>query len=99
MELESDHKLAFMDMEIHHHEDERLTNTVYRKKTHTDKNLQFDSYHPMAYKQAVVKTLFFNRVNRICSSLCEKELEEKCIFAALRNNGYHHILRLPQRNK
>ena len=72
VELESGCKLAFLVMEIHHHEDGRLTTTLYRKKPQTDKCLQFDSHNPMAHKQAVVKTLF-NRANRICSSLCEKE--------------------------
>ena len=34
-----DCKLAFLDTEIQHHEDGRLTTTVYRKKTRTDKYL------------------------------------------------------------
>ena len=50
----------------------KINNSIYRKKTHLDKYLQFDSHHQMAHKQAVVKTLF-NRAIRICSSLCEKK--------------------------
>ncbi len=54
-EIEEEVKLAFMDTEITHHPDGTLSTTVYRKSTHTDKYLYFNSYHRIAHKLAVVK--------------------------------------------
>ncbi len=45
VERECDGKLSFLDTEIVHHSDGSLTTNVYRKTTHTDKYLSFDSYH------------------------------------------------------
>ena len=87
MESESNGKIAFLDTEIHHHEDGSLSTTVYRKKTHTDKYLSFDSHHPMAYKNAVAGTLF-NRANKICSFHPDRVKEEVHITTALKRNGY-----------
>ena len=57
-ELEFERKLAFLDTEITHHKDGSMSTNVYRKKTHTNKYLSFDSHHPMAHKNAVARTLF-----------------------------------------
>ena len=89
-ESESDGKLAFLDTEITHHEDGSMTTTVYRKKTHTDKYLSFDSHHPMAHKNAVARTLF-KRAEVICSSLPERIAEELHITETLKENGYPHL--------
>ena len=57
-EVEENEKLAFLDTAITHHKDGSLTTSVYRKKTHTDKYLSFESHHPIAHKLSVVNTLF-----------------------------------------
>jgi len=85
-ETETEGKLSFLDPLITHHPDGDLSTTVFRKATHTDKYLNFQSHHPTAHKAAVARILF-SRAN-ICSSLMEKGVEEKHITHALKNNGY-----------
>ena len=58
VELEEEKRLPFLDTEITHHQDGSLSTKVYRKKTHTDKYLSFESHHQLAHKNAVGKTLF-----------------------------------------
>ena len=86
-ETESEGKLSFLDTQITHHPDGDLSTTVYRKATHTDKYLDFQSHHPLAHKAAVVRTLF-SRADNICSSLLEKGTEEEHVTRALKSNGY-----------
>ena len=76
-----------MDTQITHYPDGELSTTVYRKATHTDKYLDFQSHHPLAHKAAVEWTLFF-RADNICSSPLEKGTEEKHVTHALKSNGY-----------
>ena len=45
-----DNKLAFLDCHVHLNPNGSLNSTVYRKPTHIDHNLQFDSYHPLSTK-------------------------------------------------
>ena len=42
-EGQSDHKLAFLDCLVRIEKDRTLSVSVYRKQTHTDQNLQFES--------------------------------------------------------
>ncbi len=49
---EKEGKLAFLDTDISHHPDGSLSMTVYRKKTHANKYLDFQSHHPLAHKIA-----------------------------------------------
>ncbi len=86
-EMEEDHQLAFLDTNITHHSDGSFSTSVYRKKTHTDKYLSFDSHHPLAHKVAVAKTLFI-RANNICTSPHDQKKEKNHIVDALRTNGY-----------
>ena len=46
METEKDNKLAFLDTAVLREPDGRLTTSVYRKPTHTDQYLAYDSHHP-----------------------------------------------------
>ena len=101
VELENENKLSFLDTEISHHPDGSLTTTVFRKKTHTDRYLAFDSHHPTSQKVAVAKTLF-TRADNICSTKVDKDEERTHISNVLQANGYPHSLiennsRLPSR--
>ena len=53
-----------------------LSITVYRKPTHTDQYLQWDSHHNLSAKFSVINTLF-HRVQTVCSNpeLLKKEKE------------------------
>ena len=46
MELEREGSLPFLDTKVTRLADGKLDITVYRKKTHTDRYLHFDSHHP-----------------------------------------------------
>ena len=58
METEKDNKLAFLDTEVLREPDGRLTTSVYRKPTHTDQYLAYDSHHPQSVKRGIVKCLY-----------------------------------------
>ena len=45
--------------------DDSLTTTIFRKKTHSDHYLEFDSYHPLTCKVAGVRTLQTKSANQI----------------------------------
>ena len=53
-----DGSLPFLDILITPEEDGRLTTTVYRKPTHTDQYLHWDSHHTIFSKYSVVGTLY-----------------------------------------
>ena len=48
METESGSKLAFLDSAVSREPDGRLTTCVYRKPTHTDQYLAYDSHHTLS---------------------------------------------------
>ena len=58
MEEEQEGVLPFLDTQLHRGREGTLDVTVFQKKTHTDRYLQFDSHHPMHVKRGVVKSLF-----------------------------------------
>ena len=67
--------------------DGTLDLTVYRKKTHTDQYLLFDSHHPLEHKLGVVRTLC-HRANSVITSDSEKDKELSHIKEALGKCGY-----------
>ena len=52
-----DNKLAFLACLVHRKSNGSLSSTVYRKPTHTDHYLQFNSHHPLVHKLGVIRTL------------------------------------------
>ena len=56
VEVEEDGCLPFMDLNVQRRFGE-IETTVYRKPTHTDRYLQFDSHQPPSSKQSVVRSL------------------------------------------
>ena len=87
MEREVDGSISFLDCQLRRNENNRLSVTVHRKSTHTDKYLSFDSHHPVHVKQGVVKSLF-DRAGRIISQESDLRKEEDHSNEVLRNNGY-----------
>ena len=57
METENNSKIAFLDTSASREPDGRLTTSVYRKPTHTDQYLAYDSHHPQSVKRGIVKCL------------------------------------------
>jgi hypothetical protein len=60
---------------------------VYRKKTHTDKYMDYTSNHPPQHKRSVVNTLL-DRAEQIPSTNRGKRRERKHVLKVLRDNGY-----------
>ena len=60
---------------------------VYRKSTHTDRNLDFSSCHPLCHKRSVVNILL-KKANNIPSTNKERQEETKPVKAVLRDNNY-----------
>ncbi len=54
--------------------DSSFVHQVYRKTTHRNKYLSFDTHHPLHYKSAVAKTLFNRAVKISCT--CEDTAKE-----------------------
>ncbi|XP_071494151.1 uncharacterized protein [Diadema antillarum] len=69
--------------------DGTLCSSVYRKPTHTDQYLLFDSHHPLIHKLGVVRTLF-HRASYLPSSEETKEKEHQHLRTVLKNCGYKH---------
>ena len=60
---------------------------VYRKKTHTDQYLDFNSHHPLYQKLGVIKTLL-GRCNKNVTEPEDRRKEEEHITRALQECGY-----------
>ena len=66
-EQKEDGSMPFLDILVTPQEDGTLTSKVYRKPTHTDLYLQWDSHHNLACKYSVVNTLT-HRAKAVCST-------------------------------
>ena len=76
VEKESDGQLPFLDVLVMREEDGTISTFVYRKPTHTDHYLAFESHHPMEPKRAVIRTLM-HRAAALCFSGVSRAQEEK----------------------
>ena len=68
--------IPFLDTIVKPETDGKLSITVYRKPTHTDKYLQWDSHHYLSAKYSVKNNLT-HRAKTVCnkSELLQKEME------------------------
>ena len=65
----------------------QLSTTVYRKQTHTDRYLSYDSHQPVEHKTAVVRFLM-ERASNLSSSSSERMIETQQVIKTLENNNY-----------
>ena len=86
-EPEVEGHLAFLDTKISRKEDGTIDIAIYRKPTHTDQYLHFDSHHPISHKLSVIRTLT-HRAEVAVTNPQEKEKEIHHIKSALNNCGY-----------
>ena len=86
-ETESNGCLPFLDVLISHQSDGSIQTSVYRKGTHTDRYLDYDSHHPLSHKKSVASTLM-NRAHTHSSRTSSRNKEVRHVGNALRMNGY-----------
>ena len=72
-EVRDDGSMPFLDILITPKEDGSLSTSVFRKPTHTDLYLQWDSHHTISSKYSVAGTLY-HRAKTICS---DPQLQKK----------------------
>ena len=86
-ETRPDGAILFLDILITPKDDGSLLTSVYRKPTHTDLYLQWDSHHTIPSKYSVVGTLY-HRAKTICSNQEMLLKEEQHLIQALRKCKY-----------
>ena len=71
-----DGDIPFLDTIVKPEADGKLSVTVYRKSTHTDQHLQWDSHHHLSAKYSVINTLT-HRAKTVCNKpeLLQMEME------------------------
>ena len=87
VERDTDGKLPFLDTCVQRTTDGKLETVVYRKPTHTDKYLSFNSYHARSHKKSVVTTLF-QRAENLTSNNDARENECQYVTNVLKENNY-----------
>ena len=86
-EEEDQGRIPFLDTLIVRKADGSVKLLVYRKKTHTDQYLDFNSQHPLHQKLGVVRTLM-DRKDNIVTEQDGREEEDQRIRKALAECNY-----------
>ena len=87
VESESEEKVPFLDVLLKREEDGNISTSVFRKATHTNQYLAYESHHPTTHKKAVVRTLMC-RAETPSSSGVSRGHEEERVQWSLWKNGY-----------
>jgi hypothetical protein len=86
-EEETEGRIPFLDTLLVRKENGQVKLLVYRKPTHTDHYLQFDSHHPVHHKLGVIRTLL-DHSEAVVTEAEDRVKEEAHIGKALANCGY-----------
>ena len=86
-EEEKNGRIPFLNTCLHVSEDGLMKVTVYRKPTHTDQYLNFQSNHHLQHKRAVVNSLLL-RAQTLVSEEIDKAMEIHHVEQALKANNY-----------
>ena len=86
-EEEDNNQLAFLYILLTRTDDGTINTQVYRKKTHTDQILNFNSNHPTQHKIGCIRSLF-NRIDMHCNIEQAKQTERKCLYSTFMKNNY-----------
>ena len=90
MEEETNREVAFLDTSLKRNNGE-ISVLVYRKPTHTDQYLHYNSHHQTSCKESVVSS-FFNRVHSIVTNKDDLHKENARIKLVLKENGYQESI-------
>ena len=82
-----DGSIPFLDMLVLPDQEGRLKTTVYRKPTHTNQYLHWDSHHAIPSKYSMIGTLF-HRAKTICSGPTQLQEEEEHLYRTLKRCKY-----------
>ena len=99
-EEEDNGTLPFLDTLIVREECGSIKVKVYRKPTHTDQYLHFNSHHPLEHKLSVVRTLT-HRAQSVVTDEHDRKEEITHVKNALKNCGYREwtFLRAQSKSK
>ena len=86
-ESKPDGSIPFLDCLVIPQADGSIMTTVYRKPTHTDMYLHWDSYHHLSAKYSVINTLR-HRAKTVCTTKQLLAKEEDHLYNALRRCKY-----------
>ena len=86
-EIQEDNKIAFLDTLVHVQEDKTIKTTIYRKATHTDQYLDFNSNHHVKQKIGIIST-FKHRIAELVTKEEDKKDEETHVKTALKRCGH-----------
>ena len=87
VEHQQDRCIPMLDTKISILDDGSLKFEVYRKKTHTDQYLQYDSHQPLQHKLGVVRTVT-QRATTITTKPEDLAREMSHLHEVLHNSGY-----------
>ena len=65
----------------------RIRTEVYRKPTHTDRYIHYQSYHPQHIKTGIIRTLI-RRSEQICNTTEAADHERRHLIQVFQSNGY-----------
>ena len=85
-ECEINNSINFLDLKITKLNDGKLNFSIFRKSTHTDKYLDYKSYHPNQHKHSVIRSLVHRAVTLCDRNNVQDELNH--INNVLQTNGY-----------
>ena len=81
-DTQADGSLPFLDALVTPQADGTLSTSLYRKPTHTNQYLHWDSHHAISAKYIVISTLF-HRAKEVCYIKQQLEEEQEHIQQAL----------------
>ena len=90
MEEETNREVVFLDTLLKRNNGE-VSVLVYRKPTHTDQYLHYNSHHQTSCKESVVSSLF-NRAHSIVTNKDDLHKENARIKLVLKENGYQESI-------
>ena len=90
-EKEQNNQLAFLDVLLTRTDDGTLQTQVYKKKTHTDQILNYNSNHPIQHKISCIKTLY-NRINTHCNTELTKTEQRNYLYSTFFKTTIRYIL-------